>query len=185
MLDSLIQLLYLLNRYVHVIATAVIIGGTLFYEMIVPVAIGDLKQEQQLLVFGRARWTFRGVVWTCALLLVISGIVTSIRQWEDYTQPEQIAPPTTATVESRPDSESTMSGFRRPGWWWAAHVSTAAVGLLVAVALTSVRKPPEYAVQWMRLNLLILLLVVFFASATRDIRLMNAESARALREAHS
>lgn len=184
MLDTLIQLLYLLNRYIHVICTAIILGGTLFYEMIVPVAIGDLKQEQQLLVFGRARWTFRGVVWTCALLLVISGIITSIRQWEDYTQPEQIAAPTTASVDTRGDSESKMSGFRRPGWWWAAHVSTGMIALLVAVALTTVRKPPEYAIQWMRLTLLILLVVVFLASTTRDIRLMNAESARELREAH-
>src|SRR5256714_13513718 len=82
---ALYDLLFILNRYLHIVCTTVIVGGTLFFEMIVPVATGDLKQEQQLLVFGRARWSFRAMVWTCAILLVVSGIVSSIRRGGDYT----------------------------------------------------------------------------------------------------
>ncbi len=47
------NLLYLISRYVHIVCTTLLVGGTLFYEMVVPVAIGELKSEQQLLVFGR------------------------------------------------------------------------------------------------------------------------------------
>src|SRR5256714_7733430 len=88
---ALYDLLFILNRYLHIVCTTVIVGGTLFFEMIVPVATGDLKQEQQLLVFGRARWSFRAMVWTCAILLVVSGIVSSIRRWSDYSGAERQA----------------------------------------------------------------------------------------------
>src|SRR5437762_3229185 len=94
--DTVIQILFLVNRYVHIVCTTVLVGGALFYETIVPVAIGDLKREQQLLVFGRVRWSFRGVVWTCAVLLVISGTLSSIRRWDDYTRREAPAAATTA-----------------------------------------------------------------------------------------
>src|SRR5215218_2506122 len=45
MLETLLDFLYLLNRYLHIICTTVIVGGTLFFELIVPVATGELKQE--------------------------------------------------------------------------------------------------------------------------------------------
>src|SRR5688572_3046380 len=120
MLETLLEIGLLLNRYVHIVCTTVLVGGTLFYEMIVPVAIDDLKKEQQLLVFGRARWTFNGVVWTCAILLTISGMVSTARRWKEYTAPVPAAVPVTTPLREKPLPEV----LRRPGWWWASHAAS-------------------------------------------------------------
>src|SRR3954468_21888127 len=84
MMDTFLDFLFIVNRYLHIVCTMVIVGGTLFFEWIIPVATGELKPEQQMLVFGRARWSFKSLVWVCAILIVISGIVSSARRWHDY-----------------------------------------------------------------------------------------------------
>jgi putative copper export protein len=164
-MDTLLDFFVILNRYLHIICATVIVGGTLFFELIVPVATGELKQEQQLLVFGRARWRFKTMVWTCAVLLVLTGIMSTVRRWHDYSDP----------VIPRPDaSEPTshaISDVRRPGWWWAAHVSTGMVALIFAASLMTVRRPPDYPLYWMRLSLTILLVVIFFGTTARHMRL--------------
>jgi hypothetical protein len=178
MLDSLIDIFYILNRYIHIVCTTVIVGGTLFYEMIVPVAIDDLKQEQQLSVFGRARWSFRILVWSSALLLVVSGVFSSIRQWHDYTVAENI--PSRGAVDAPAPLREITSDLRRPGWWWAAHVSSGLVALLVAVSLMTVRRPPSNPLYWMRLSLMILLVVMFLATTARHMRLANNDAERSV-----
>lgn len=172
MLHTLLEFAYILNRYIHIVCTTVIVGGTVFYELIVPVAIGELKQEQQLSVFGRARWSFRAVVITCAVLMVISGIVSTIRLWSEYTGGDRRAMVTVKEGE-------IASDLHRPGWWWAGHASTGLLALCVAVSLMTVRRPPEYPLYWMRLSLTILLVVIFLATVARHMRMSNEESARA------
>jgi hypothetical protein len=162
----------LISRYLHIACTTVLVGGTLFYEMVVPAAIDELKTEQQLDVFGRARWVFRRLVWTSAVLLVLSGAVSTRKHWSTYKD-EALSP-----VGQPLDADAAPSVLRRPGWWWAAHASTGALAVLIAVYLTTVTRPPDHPVGWMRLNLVILLLVIFLASATRHVRLFNADTAR-------
>ena len=174
MLDTLLEFAFILNRYVHIVCTAVIVGGTLFYELIVPVAIGELKQEQQLSVFGRARWSFKSIMWGCALLLILSGVVSTIRLWGEYTGGEtmaqQLARQGTGAVGS------TASDIHRPGWWWAGHASTGVVALFVAVSLMTVRRPPDYPLYWMRVSLTILLVVIFLGTVARHMRMWTDES---------
>lgn len=163
----------LISRYLHIACTTVLVGGTLFYEMVVPAAIDELKTEQQLDVFGRARWVFRRLVWTSAILLLISGALSTRRHWEAY-QAEPIP-----SVDTNPNTaDEAPSVMRRPGWWWAAHASTGTLAVLIAVYLTTVTRPPDHPIGWMRLNLVILLIVIFLASATRHVRLFNADTAR-------
>ena len=163
----------LISRYLHIACTTVLVGGTLFYEMVVPAAIDELKTEQQLDVFGRARWFFRRLVWVSAALLLISGAVSTRKHWASY----QTEPLAGHSVHASPPG-GPPSVFRRPGWWWAAHVSTGTLAVLIAVYLTTVPRPPDHPIGWMRLNLVILLVVIFLASATRHARLFNAETAR-------
>ncbi len=161
----------LISRYLHIACTTVLVGGTLFYEMVVPAAIDELKTEQQLDVFGRARWVFKRLVWTSAILLVVSGAISTRKHWTSYqTEP--------ATTISAPLAEQLPDILRRPGWWWAAHSSTGALAVLIAVYLTTVTRPPDHPIGWMRLNLVILLIVIFLASATRHVRMFNADTAR-------
>ena len=162
----------LISRYLHIACTTVLVGGTLFYEMVVPQAIDELKTEQQLDVFGRARWVFRRLVWISAVLLLVSGAISTRKHWASYQ-----AEPVVYGAMSDPADESP-SVFRRPGWWWAAHASTGILTVLIAVYLTTVSRPPDHPIGWMRLNLVILLIVIFLASATRHARLFNADTMR-------
>src|SRR5205823_8584735 len=79
--ETIVNLFFLFSRYVHIVATTLIVGGTLFFEMVVPLAIGDLKTEVQLALFGRLRWLFRWVVYTSTIALIVTGSVSTYRNW--------------------------------------------------------------------------------------------------------
>ena len=185
--DVLVHLLDLFSRYLHIVCATVLVGGTLFYEMVVPEAIDELKQEAQLGVFGRARWVFKRLVWGAALVLVLSGMVSTRKHWRAY-----VAEPGGPLVTDRqiagnnngagPAAAAPRVPFmerdlptiaRRPGWWWVAHTSTGMLSVVIALYLTSTRQPPNHPIGWMRLNLVILMVVIFLASATRHVRSIN------------
>lgn len=153
--EEVIGFLFLLSRYLHMVATALLVGGTLFYELIVPVAIDDLKDEVKLFVFARARWAFRWIVWCSVVALLISGAVSTYRNWPAYV---------------------TGNGpLETAGYWWVAHVLLGLTGIIIAVALVLGRSPPRYPLVWMRMVLLTLLLSIFMASTTRHVRLRIQE----------
>jgi hypothetical protein len=191
--EYLTGFLFLISRYLHIVCTTLVVGGTLFYEMVVPVAIGELKSEQQLLVFGRARWMFRSIVWTSAALLIITGIGSTIDNWDGYrlaSQPAMLPavpvhPTTAATTQTAspatqmaaPSLTSPASPAMRADWWWVAHVSTGTLAVLIALSLTVGASPPARPVQWMRINLIVLLIVIFLGTATRQVRQFQMEHA--------
>lgn len=162
---------YMLGRYVHIVCATLLVGGTLFYEMVVPIAIDDLRQEQKLSVFARARWVFRWIVWIATALILLSGIINTRNHWQEYSA-ERYGQVDRAGAPQTPQ-EIPPAG--RAGWWWVAHVSTGAVAVLVALSLTIGSVPPARPIPWMRLNLVILLLVMFLATATRQARLGAAQ----------
>jgi hypothetical protein len=145
---------YLLARYFHVVCTALIVGGTLFFEWVVPVAIKDLQPAEQLAVFGRARWFFRRIVWVGAALLLITGFISSTQHFDSYRAPEP----------------EDISVTLRVGWWWVAHAATGVLALLIALMLNSLPVPPSHPVGWMRANLIVLMIVIFFGSVTGHVR---------------
>jgi hypothetical protein len=151
-------LLFLIARYLHIVCATVLVGGTLFYEMVVPPAIDDLKPEQQLLIFARARLFFKWLVWLACLLLLFSGVICTYGHWGEYNRMEGVS----------------ASPFARPGWWWAAHASCGTLSVFIAISLTIGKAPPSQPIRWMRLNLMILLLVMFLATVTRQTRLESS-----------
>ncbi len=146
------MLLFLFARYLHIVCATVLVGGTLFYEMVVPAALDELKPEQQLFIFARARWFFKWIVWVSAAIILISGVIGTYSHWTEYNL----------------QSAALMA---RPGCWWAAHVSCGILAVIISVSLTAGKVPPSQPIRWMRLNLIILLLVMFLATATRQTRL--------------
>lgn len=168
--DKLIQVVYLLSRYLHIVASGLLVGGTLFYELIVPVAIDDLRDEQKLSVFARARWAFRGIVWFSAAALLISGAISSYRNWHAYT-----SDPFVIYAPAAPQPATRQAGLEQAGHWWVAHASVALIGLIIALLLVKGRTPPRYPIVWMRINLLVLLVAIFMASTTRHVRLRLME----------
>jgi hypothetical protein len=174
MSEPLAHILDLLTRYLHIVCTTVLVGGTLFYEMVVPVAIGELKEQHQLGVFGRARWMFKGLVWISAILLIVSGVLSTKKNWRAYAGAEagnivSLSAAGVRTIEEPPEA------FRRPGWWWAAHASSGTIAVVIALYLTSVKRPPDHPIGWMRLNLIVLMVVIFLGSATQYVRSVNAD----------
>jgi len=148
-------LLFLVARYVHIVCATVLVGGTLFYEMVVPSAIDELKPEQQLFIFARARLFFKWLVWLSGILILFSGVISSYGHWAEYNHMEV----------------ASVTSIARPGWWWAAHASCGTLAVFIAVSLTIGKAPPSQPIRWMRLNLMILLLVMFLATVTRQTRL--------------
>lgn len=145
----LYDILFPLGRWVHIVGTTLIVGGTLFFELVLPIAIEDLKREQQLFVFARARLVFRYVVWISVWGLLISGALSLYRMWGLYPGYERMA-------------------VTR---WAAAHIALGMLGMVVATLLVMGGRPPENPVRWMRLNVVVLLVVIFLGSATRHFQL--------------
>jgi hypothetical protein len=158
--DWLSHILFTVMRWVHVVCTTLIVGGTLFFEFVVPIAIEDLKDEQQLAVFGKARWVFRRVVWIGATLLLISGAVLIVRYWDTYRE----------------------QPYRGTMWWAVGHMALGIVTLGIALLLTAPRRPPDHQVGWMQFNLVLLLVAIFAAGVSSYVRLMNEREGALARE---
>jgi hypothetical protein len=171
--SEIIHFLFLLSRYTHVVAASLLLGGTLFYELIVPVAIDEMKDEQKLWIFARARWAFRWLVWLCSAALLLSGIATTYRNWYAYTGAEAAAMDPLLFYTSHHTNQLQASG---PTIWWAAHGILSLVGIIIALALVTGRTPPRYPLLWMRVNLVILLVAFFLASTARHLRLRQIET---------
>src|SRR5690348_2294523 len=97
--DWVQSILLPLTRWLHIVATATIVGGALFYEFVIPKAIEELKDETQLAVLGRVRWIFRQLVIFSTVVIVVTGLVETWRTWPAYHGPFEPARP-----------------------WWAMHV---------------------------------------------------------------
>jgi uncharacterized membrane protein len=154
----LTHILYTTMRWTHMVAMTLIVGGTLFFEFVVPLAIESLKSEQQLDVFGKARWVFRRVVWIAAVCLVVSGAISLNRMWSTYN----------------------TDGYRASLSWAIFHIVLGIVGLGIAIVLTTSRRPPSHHVGWMRINLAILLVGIFTADVARHIRITIREREAAM-----
>jgi len=168
-------LVNLLSRYLHIVCATLLVGGTLFYEMVVPIAIDELSTAQQLLVIARARWVFKWIVWLSAGTILISGIISSRNHWFAYTNDRIYRTEMPPRFQSPPEMQVRVPVAGRAGMWWAAHASTGVIAVLIALSLTIGKVPPAQPIRWMRLNLVILLLVMFLATATRHARLQSQE----------
>ena len=178
------DILYPVNRWLHMVCSMLIVGGTLFFELVLPAAIDELKREQQLYVFARARWVFRWVVWIGVVGLLLSGGIEIYRMWRTYQSDERVvaaaavaypdtqpatAPATTATPsrDASEDRPRPVTSFWYVSRWALAHIIVGGIAMVIALFLTIGRRPPEDPVRWMRLNFVILLIVIFLGSATR------------------
>ena len=154
------NIIYPVSSWIHLVSMTLIVGGTLFFELVLPIAIDDLKREQQLYVFARARLVFRWVVWMGTAGLLLSGSISLLGMKRLFSTEE----------------------FSVVVWWAMAHVVLGGIGLIVALVLTGGRRPPEDPVRWMRLNLIVLLVTIFLGTATRHFQLALSESETAARQ---
>ena len=153
--EWLLDFVFTVNRWVHIVGTALILGGILFFEFVVPLATADLRDEQRLAVFGRIRWIFRRVVWFSMIALLVSGALSLVRVWPLYQQ----------------ERVTTGNEWFTSTPWAAGHVVLGIIGFALALRITSGRRLLDRPVDWLRANLVILLVAVFLASAARHLEL--------------
>jgi uncharacterized membrane protein len=146
--DPLQHAIFALVRWLHIVCTTLIVGGTLFYEFVIPKAIEDLKEESQLAVLGRVRWFFRGVVFLSAILLIITGGLSVWFYLPMYT-----------------------GVFQTVQLWLALHVGIGLLALVVGVVAMGRTRSSRHPLTWLRVNFVILLITMFIASLARHIRL--------------
>lgn len=151
----LINTLSPVNRWVHMVASTLLVGGVLFFEFVVPLATTDLRNEQRMAVFGRARWVFRGVALLSIVLLTLSGSVSAWQVWPMY------------------DALDAFTG----GWhygpkpWLICHAAVGLIGFIIVLRVTNTARVAPRPVGWLRALLVILLVSMFFASIARHVRL--------------
>lgn len=150
-----LDFVFTLNRWIHIVGTALILGGILFFEFVVPLATADLREEQRLAVFGRVRWIFRRVVWFSMVAMLLSGALSLVRVWPIYQQ-ERLA---------------TGSGWLTSAPWAAGHMLLGVLGFALALRITAGKRLLERPIDWLRANLVILLAAVFLAAAARHLEL--------------
>jgi uncharacterized membrane protein len=153
------DILYPVSGWLHAVCTTLIVGGTLFFELVLPIAIDELKREQQLFVLARARLVFRWVVWISVAGLLLSGGLSLYRMRASFAS----------------------GGLSIDGWWALAHVGLGVLGMIIALLLTVGGRPPENPVGWMRLNLVILLVAIFLGGAIRHFQLPLGDRPRTWR----
>ena len=68
------------------------------------------------------------------------------------------------------DAVQNASIFNQPRGWFIAHLAAGALSLLIALLLVSGNKPPQRPIQWMKVNLFVLLIALFLGSASRGAR---------------
>jgi hypothetical protein len=173
-MEFLTLLAYVVSRYLHLVAAALIVGGTLFYLWVVPFAIAELKPESQQIVFARARLIFRRTVFVAAILLIISGAVIAGRGLWIY-QGKQIPVLREAAMLSHPNSPPTHDldhpdVFEKPALWFSLHVAASLLCLGIAIALVRGGRPPLAPITWMRINFALLLVTILLAVLTRNAR---------------
>src|SRR5436190_18943996 len=78
--------LIVILRWLHVIPAAIAIGGLVFMRFVLPAATRSLEEEQSREVFLRARRIFKIMLHASILLLIISGVIKSIRLYPQYVQ---------------------------------------------------------------------------------------------------
>lgn len=152
-------------RWLHMVATTLLVGGVLFFEFVVPLATADLTEQQQLAVFGRARWVFRKIVWFSIICLILTGALSAWRQWWLY----------------RVDAQQA-GGFWYGSFPWAAgHVVLALLAFAMVLRVTATRKLLGHPVGWLQATMVVLLVSMFVVSVARHVRLRLRE----LREIHN
>jgi len=137
------------------LASTLIVGGTVFFEFVVPRAFDDLKLENQLSLVAFLRVVFRKVVLFSVVMLPITGAVTMYQHWPGYVSA---------------DGHLTPSAP-----WMIAHTVLSILGLGLAVALVIGRKVPMRAREWMKINFVILMSAMFIASACRHVRMFTRD----------
>lgn len=136
--------LSVLFRWLHIVPAAILIGGVFTMQIVLPVGLRQLSEEQRQAVFLKCRRIFKMTVHSCILLLLISGAVNSYFNWDAYK----------ARV---PLSHA----------FWGPHVILALTAMAILLYVLTGKEPPAAHKRWTLITLVVLLIVVLCADLTK------------------
>lgn len=139
--------LIVLLRWLHIIPAAIAIGGLIFMRYVLPAAIASLPDPQREEVFLRARRVFKIFLHTSILLLVISGVINSIRFYDVYKQHKPLAIAL-----------------------WHTHMLLAVTVFIISIWSLAGRQPPPSHRTLATVNVILLLLLVATSSTLQWVR---------------
>ncbi len=138
------EVLIILSRWLHIISAVLVIGGTFFMRIILPLGLAQSDAASREAVFLRCRRIFKMLVHTCILFLLLSGAFNTWRAWGDYRL-------------NRP----LMHGL------WGPHLFLGVTAMVIALILLAPKQPPKWHKTGAAVNLVILFLAVAVASTLK------------------
>jgi uncharacterized membrane protein len=144
--------LIVILRWLHIIPAAIAIGGLIFMRFVLPAAIRPLGDDPAREVFLRARRIFKIMLHASILLLIISGVINSIRYYEFYkaTKPLGIA-------------------------LWHTHMFLAVIVFVISFWSLAGKTPPASHRAVATVNVILLLVLVAVSSTLSFVRQKHAQ----------
>ena len=138
---------FVILRWLHIIPSAIPIGVLIFKRFVLPSAIRSLPDDQNRVVFLRARRIFKIMLHASILLLIISGVINSIRYYDFYkaTKPLGIA-------------------------LWHTHMFLAVIVFVISFWSLAGKAPPASHRAVATVNVILLLLLVAVSSSLSYVR---------------
>jgi uncharacterized membrane protein len=132
------------SRWVHVISACLVIGGVFFMRFILAAGLRSLDESTGQRVLLAVRRTFKMVMHSAILLLILSGIYNTWLAWDKYNL-----------------DKAVLHAL------WGTHVLLAAIAMTVLLYVLAGKEPPKSQRRLMAINFVILLLVVAAASSLK------------------
>jgi uncharacterized membrane protein len=134
----------ILSRWVHVVSACLAIGGVFFMRFIFARGLSQVDPESSQRIFLQTRRTFKRLIHTVILLLLVTGIYNTYLAWDKYELD-------TAVLHAL----------------WGTHILLATLAFTISLYVLAGAAPPRSHRKLMAVNFVILLLVVAAASTLK------------------
>jgi uncharacterized membrane protein len=131
-------------RWLHLVMACLAIGGVFFMRFIFARGLRGLEPEASRQLLLHTRRTFKMLIHTAILLLLITGIYNSYLAWDKYNL-----------------DKAVLHAL------WGTHVLLAALAFTISLYVLAGDEPPRSHRTLMAANFVILLLVVAAASSLK------------------
>ena len=141
------DIVVVISRWIHVITACIAIGSVFFMRVIVPAGLAHLDDAPRRETFLRLRRLLKPVIHTAILLFLLTGAFNAWRAWPQYNL-----------------SPGLTHGL------FGMHLLLALVVFTISLITLKGAEPPKAHKGWMAANVVLLLVVVAFASTLKTVR---------------
>jgi uncharacterized membrane protein len=144
----MLPILIVFFRWLHIATACVAVGGVFFLRIVIPIALRSLDADSAKTMLLRTRRVFKMVVHTCILFLLISGAFNAWTNWSKYSAMGQ--------------------GLGHS--LFGVHLLLALLVFGISLWLLMGPEPKKNHLQWLAINLALMLLTIAAASVLKYAR---------------